>query len=995
MEPRSEDEEAIAKEGTKKHKTTTGTSTKKPSSERSSGGSSHKKKTKKKSSKRNVTDESESSAVAEGHEEEALSSTKSTASSKSKKKKKKKNKSLTTTTKKKHKHHHHHHHEGGGGEETELHHLEKERVVKDPPAIRGSEMMVLESETANGSGSHAKSKKKHIEQDGEVVSTSKKKITDEVEDGYEKEGAVEVSQKNSECVENGEETKNRVGNGELAEVGMNGKNFDDLDPHRSLDTIYGSKCGAILTLSMLLNAGLMVYAHVGLSGVVMSSQPPIPEVDPSPTGPPSNSTSPPGGGNFTGACNPADFEIWQNGGEMNRTEHSTFCSLEYNDAGCILDEGCISECFQTEFGYSQECSVCFSAVPNCGLEKGCALICLGDSLSQECQECNIPCTQELDTCIGFPDEAAPPSGSGKCDSADLEIWNSGNGDQGRVEQSEFCSLQYGGTGCLLGETCIQECFQEEYGYSAECSTCFGAIPSCGLALGCAPACAADLNSEECATCNIPCIDDLLSCIGVSSRRDQRDLQRVVSSYWESQYDGARQRFLQGATESEGCVEVDLDAVNQWYEVYQLTFVDSIRKAWQGDAYFLALLIVIFSGIWPYAKNLILIFAWYAPLSVERRDSILTWLLRLSKYTLVDVFAVVAVLVGVQLELNISGATVITRAEPRPAIIAFFMATLWEFVQIELTVYLHDKHVHYSTAGYGDEIDGTGDGNNELSDAEVGEQIPKETNGTNSSVENIGDGVIATKPCDGNFLMAMRFRKGCFSNKNEDSLAPVSVAGIYAWIGFLLVVTIATFLSGALSELVSFTTSSIASPDECVKSYNLVSFGGGLINELSLKYSNGKAGTWTLYIAYILLVVFLPIVVHIMQLCVLAVSTFTLKSDRSENGNDSVMKKCKEVCHCMSSLFGFSSVEVLLIGIFAVEHKFEDFVSALAGPGNAAFFTISSNIGSGFYILIVYAFASGFLQYFIHCCESEYFKNDTYHKVNVIWTKMFGCWLKKS
>jgi hypothetical protein len=443
-------------------------------------------------------------------------------------------------------------------------------------------------------------------------------------------------------------------------------------------------------------------------------------------------------------------------------------------------------------------------------------------------------------------------------------------------------------------------------------------------------------------------------------------------------------MLQGATLSEGCIEVDVDSINRWYEVYQLTFVDSIQKAWNGDAIFLALLIIVFSGIWPYAKNIILIFTWYAPLTVERRDSILTWLLRLSKYTLVDVFAVVAVLVGVQLELNIAGATVVTRAEPRPSIIAFFVATLWEFVQIEWTVHLHNRHVRYDEAendfGWTEDI--------ETSGAEGGKHSSKPTN-------DIDDGAVQAKPSDGNFLMAMRFRTELSSNKNRDSVAPISVAGIYAWIGFLLLTTIVMFLSGALTELVEFTTSSIASSNECVKSYNLVSFGGGLINSLSLNQSDSPAGTWTLYLAYIFLVVFLPIVVHTMQICVLAVSALTLQSKTGSDGEASSMKKCKEACHVMSSLFGFSSIEVLLIGIFAVQHKFEDFVAALAGSGNDDFFSITSSIGNGFYILIVYSLASGLLQYFIHCCETEYFKIDPYHKVHIVWTKLFSCWLKKA
>jgi hypothetical protein len=993
MVPRPEDEDdnnALSNNA----ESASSSTTKNPTSERSIVSTSSKSKKKKNKTKKSTSKKDVKNEEAEEQEEEALSSTKKSTASKSKKKKKKKKKKQQSD-------------EVGEEEDGDV------VPAEDPPALRGSEMMRLKSEsvtaeTATASSSsagrhnqnhHNKKVKKHVED------------VDVIENG--EEGAIELSQKkaeeswdhdNGDCDGGGD--MNGHGNVTSAKAralngGEGGEDKDVMtDPNSSLNKIYGSTKGAIATFSLILNAGVMIYAHLGLSAVVMSNQPPIPEVNPNPTLPPTppggdNSTT--GGGGFTGACNEDDYVIWLTGGELNRTVHSTFCSLEYNDGGCLLDEQCISECFQRTFGYSVECSACFSAVPNCGVTQGCALTCASDPASEDCESCNLPCTQQLDQCLGFPDESdqgppSPPVGSELCTVADVEIWNNG-GDGERASQSDFCSRTYNG-GCLLDEPCIQECFQTTYGYSSDCSTCFSAVVGCGFAQGCAIPCITDSFSEECATCNIPCIQDLESCIGVSSRRQRRDLHELlpqyVSSYWEAVSDSRTERLLQGGAPQLVCPEVDMDSIDQWYEVYRLTFVDSIQKAWQGDAIFLAFLIVVFSGIWPYAKNLILIYAWYAPLTVEKRTSVLTWLLRLSKYTLVDVFAVVAVLVGVQLELNIAGQTVVTRAEPRPAIIAFFVATLWEFVQIEWTVFMHNRHVQYDDDEEED-ADGSKIANGDGNDAEAGNRISHTTTSTNICCPNNKGSSEETKPSDGNFLMAMRFRTKFTSNKTQDSVPPTSVAGIYSWMGFLLVSTLALYLSGSVTELVNFTTSSVASPTACVKSYNLVSFGNGLINALSLQDSTAPAGTWTLYIAYIVLVVFLPIVVHLMQICVLAVSALTLK----EGDDGSSIKKLESVCHAMSSLFGFSSIEVLLIGIFAVEHKFEDFVAELAGAGNAAFFSIRSDVGVGFYILIVYSFASGFLQYFIHCCETEYFKIDPYHKVHVMWTKLFGCWLKKN
>ena len=64
-------------------------------------------------------------------------------------------------------------------------------------------------------------------------------------------------------------------------------------------------------------------------------------------------------------------------------------------------------------------------------------------------------------------------------------------------------------------------------------------------------------------------------------------------------------------------------------------------------------------------------------------------------------------------------------------------------------------------------------------------------------------------------------------------------------------------------------------------------------------------------------------------------------------------KNKVVCRLASSLWGFSSAEVFLIGIYLVESKFDKFVSALAGNDNAQFFSVQSSLGPAFAILIVY------------------------------------------
>ena len=164
------------------------------------------------------------------------------------------------------------------------------------------------------------------------------------------------------------------------------------------------------------------------------------------------------------------------------------------------------------------------------------------------------------------------------------------------------------------------------------------------------------------------------------------------------------------TDSEFVIEVcnnyDLDAIDEWYTVYTVRFIQSIIDAWDGEARLLAVIIVCFSGLWPYIKSLIVLILWFIPIKSgsTKHATALLWLARLSKYTLVDVFALIAVFVGVQLQLNIGGTEAVTRAEPRLGLIAFFFATVWQYIQIEIVKSLHDRRSMVAAATTGSDTD---------------------------------------------------------------------------------------------------------------------------------------------------------------------------------------------------------------------------------------------------------------------------------------------------
>merc|ERR1712087_900084 len=74
------------------------------------------------------------------------------------------------------------------------------------------------------------------------------------------------------------------------------------------------------------------------------------------------------------------------------------------------------------------------------------------------------------------------------------------------------------------------------------------------------------------------------------------------------------------------------------------------------------------------------------------------------------------------------------------------------------------------------------------------------------------------------------------------------------------------------------------------------------------------------------------------------------------------KKWKRLIEWTCAIWCFACIEVLLIGIFAVEYKFPNLIEKIAGDTNAGFLDIDSNLGAGFYVLIAYPVVAGFLQF---------------------------------
>uniref|UniRef100_A0A7R9WEW7 Uncharacterized protein n=1 Tax=Pseudictyota dubia TaxID=2749911 RepID=A0A7R9WEW7_9STRA len=88
------------------------------------------------------------------------------------------------------------------------------------------------------------------------------------------------------------------------------------------------------------------------------------------------------------------------------------------------------------------------------------------------------------------------------------------------------------------------------------------------------------------------------------------------------------------------------------------FVFSIARStvdmWKAGAKELAMLILIFSGIWPYTKQLVTLVLWFMPpsrVSVSKRGSIFLWLDILGKWSMIDIFVLLVCLAAFRVSIS--------------------------------------------------------------------------------------------------------------------------------------------------------------------------------------------------------------------------------------------------------------------------------------------------------------------------------------------------------
>mmetsp|Transcript_1338 Transcript_1338/g.1866 ORF Transcript_1338/g.1866 Transcript_1338/m.1866 type:complete len:479 (-) Transcript_1338:119-1555(-) len=133
-------------------------------------------------------------------------------------------------------------------------------------------------------------------------------------------------------------------------------------------------------------------------------------------------------------------------------------------------------------------------------------------------------------------------------------------------------------------------------------------------------------------------------------------------------------------------------------LFTVSIFSSVSKLWEAKSYPLAILIFITSICWPYLKLALCIFSWATPAGSHRRESLIEWLDALGKWSFVDIFVLMVVMVAFRTSVPLGSKE--TQAVndiyvvPKWGFFGFVFASICSLVVTHTILYRH-RQVLYS------------------------------------------------------------------------------------------------------------------------------------------------------------------------------------------------------------------------------------------------------------------------------------------------------------
>ena len=143
------------------------------------------------------------------------------------------------------------------------------------------------------------------------------------------------------------------------------------------------------------------------------------------------------------------------------------------------------------------------------------------------------------------------------------------------------------------------------------------------------------------------------------------------------------------------------------KLFEFSMARSTIDIWQAGGQGLAILILLFSGIWPYSKLLITLWLWFAPpiqVSTTRRGAILLWLDWLAKWSMLDIFVFVITVIAFRISVKSPDASYLPdnfyaigmMVIPRWGLYANLIAQLMSQVTSHVVIHYHRRIVAMGT-----------------------------------------------------------------------------------------------------------------------------------------------------------------------------------------------------------------------------------------------------------------------------------------------------------
>jgi hypothetical protein len=127
-------------------------------------------------------------------------------------------------------------------------------------------------------------------------------------------------------------------------------------------------------------------------------------------------------------------------------------------------------------------------------------------------------------------------------------------------------------------------------------------------------------------------------------------------------------------------------------LFAFSLGNTVREMYKAGIYALMFLVVIFSGVWPYVKLVLMLFGWFAPtrvLDIWQRGRMLFLLDSLGKFSLVDTFVLVLMMVSFRFHLVLDKfMTLDVFVNPSFGFYGFLLATTLSLIAGHVILYFH-------------------------------------------------------------------------------------------------------------------------------------------------------------------------------------------------------------------------------------------------------------------------------------------------------------------